>query len=92
MAADKYNGVFMVNLSQPLQLITCGVEVRVFQEHYLTLSEGYRCGFPHIKVAKKCKKNLNTFYTSRWPAATSAPLPSAGRYFILEDVEVVVLI
>ena len=47
------------------------------------LSEGYRWGFPYLKNRQNCTKNLNNFFTSRWPGAKSAPVHQLAKKLYL---------
>ena len=47
------------------------------------LPEGYRWGFPYLKNSKNCTKNLNIFFTSRWPGAKSAPVHQLAKKLYL---------
>ena len=47
------------------------------------LPQGYRWGFPYLKNSKNCTKNLNIFFTSRWPGAKSAPVHQLAKKLYL---------
>ena len=53
--------------------LTEATELGCVSLRFKGLPEGHRWGFPYLKNSKNCTKNLNTFFTSRWPGAKSAP-------------------